>query len=255
MGFLTKFIPNFFVIGFSLFLFISSIFHCLPMAFSRHSNQKFILIIITILIISFYFMFIWCWLYAACTDAGSVEYDLKDKGEYNNVKQGLIPPCISGLRICPICLLPQPYGCIHCHKCKKCHLRQDHHCGVIGNCVADKNFKAFILSFIYASLFGFSLAFGGLFCVFDKNQDIINLLVTLYGGILGIILFIFGVSFFVGGFDYMSYRTPISKKIAFRRLLRTFGDTWFEKILPIQKHISEYAWPGVDWDTKETPLL
>ena len=200
-------------------------------------------------------MFIWCWLYAGFTDAGSVEYDLKDKGLYNNVIQGVIPPCLSGIGICPICHLPRPYRCVHCSKCGKCHLRQDHHCGVIGNCVADKNFKAFILSFIYAAIFGFSLSINGLFCIFNHFDDVIGLVVTLYGITLSLMLLGFGISFFVGAFDTMSYQTQISKKLSTKRLLGTFGDKWYEKIIPIQKHTSQYAWPGINWDMQETPLL
>ena len=106
-------------------------------------------------------------------------------------------------------------------------------------------------------LFGLSIFIIGLLLFLKNKNDVIGLVLWLYGVLLGLMLGAFGVSFLIGGFPTMSYNIPISKRVAFKRMIDTFGDKWYEKLIPIQKHLSQYAWPEVSWqyEIKEQPLL
>jgi len=44
---------------------------------------------------------------------------------------------------CRECKLWRPYRCGHCHTCKRCVLRLDHHCFVVGNCIGERNARFF----------------------------------------------------------------------------------------------------------------
>ena len=205
MNFCVRYSCNFIVLTFAAFLFVAFALNSCPKSKVFITN-KFTYFSISFFVTGSFIMFMWCWLYASFTDPGYIENDLERKGLLRQIRQGEIPIGMQGLKICPKCNLPQPFRCYHCEECERCVLRHDHHCGVIGNCVGDKNFKAFILSFFYSFLFGISSSIVGGICFFNQTTDIISLLVFLYGILLGLLLLGFGVAFFMGGFSAMSYK-------------------------------------------------
>ena len=253
--FFRAFFPNLFVISFAVGLGFTSLFVCLPPIISSTSGfYRFILILLWIIILCLFLMWFWSWCYASFTDPGRTEDDLKRRGLLNRIKQGDIPYCLRSLPICPKCGLPKPTSCHHCSTCGACHLRMDHHCGVTGQCVADKNFKAFILNFFYASIYGIFMFFSALVSVFHSQEfQIVSVILMLYSLLFGIALYFFGYSFFkdsrsgVGTLDKISGKS-ITSTLSFNKFMLSFGENWFQRLIPIQRKTTFLAWPGVCWD-------
>ena len=184
--------------------------------------------------------------------------NLEKRGYLNRIHRGDIPLCLSHLPICPHCRVPMPLNSMHCDTCKTCVLRYDHHCGVVGQCIADKNIKAFILSFFYAFLFGESSALTGItFCISDKNSqsfDIMKVLVligSLYSGVVGLSLFSFGLAtVFHQITAYMSADNDHSSFVRHRKFkfFKMFGNEWWQMLIPIQSTTTYLAWPGIRWN-------
>jgi hypothetical protein len=59
---------------------------------------------------------------------------------------------IESLPRCPHCDLPKPARAHHCGFCDRCHLRWDHHCPAVGNCVALRNHRSFLVMLTWAVL-------------------------------------------------------------------------------------------------------
>lgn len=85
-------------------------------------------------------------------DAGSIQAELKTKSRraiafYNeNVTR------IDILPKCDKCGCPKSSRTHHCSVCNRCYCRFDHHCPVVGNCIAYNNIKNFVLFFFYSGL-------------------------------------------------------------------------------------------------------
>ena len=58
----------------------------------------------------------------------------------------------ANLPFCKICNKPKPPRTSHCSRCRACRVRMDHHCDLIGNCVAYKNHKYFVLYLLYTTI-------------------------------------------------------------------------------------------------------
>ncbi|CAI2375030.1 unnamed protein product [Moneuplotes crassus] len=58
---------------------------------------------------------------------------------------------------CVACRMDQPPRAKHCDFCKRCVLRYDHHCFILGNCIGLHNFKPFLLLQYYTCLGGANL--------------------------------------------------------------------------------------------------
>lgn len=188
-------------------------------------------------------MWLWCWLYTSVMDPGRVKDDLQRRGELSEIHAGRIPRPLQGLPLCPFCLLPQPSTANHCFKCGACHLRQDHHCVIVGQCIADRNMKSFLLSFLYAGAFTVlsiicsvkSFAADG---TRKSSKEVAFFIVSLYVGIIGLAAIAFGLCSF-----WQSYH---ESNIPFSIYMSTFGTAWWEKLIPIQE-TTFLAWPGVCW--------
>jgi hypothetical protein len=195
-----------------------------------------------------YSMFVWCWLYAAARDPGRVRDNLQARGVLSRVLNGDIPSCLRSLPICAFCRLPYPPDASHCTICHECVLRYDHHCDVIGNCIGDKNLKAFVLSFIYSFLFSVSNSIPGFVRLADRT-DTTNetgiMMSSAYLLLVGFVLLAFGCSFASGGLDAVRKRVVDEKSVR-RKFLKAFGDSWWQRIIPLQGKTTFLSWRGVN---------
>ena len=240
-------ISNFIVFLIAALVGGGTMFYVIPVTARAKGNNLFNLNIIVVLCT--FCMWAWCWLYAALSDPGFVDEDLKRRGYYENVKDGNIPTFLSGLPICQHCHMPMPPAAIHCRDCDRCVLREDHHCGVLGQCVGDMNFKAFIQSFFYAAFLSIeSGAYGIYGAFFGKEFNIFGLIIGVYGFILSIMMLGFGFSFFNMG---RSNRSTGSKKIPMDEYLKSFGTQFWQFFVPIQRTSTNLAWPGIEWEFNE----
>ncbi|KAH0790067.1 DHHC zinc finger domain containing protein [Histomonas meleagridis] len=237
-------ITNSIVIAIGLGFAYSSLIVSIP-SFKSEDN-KFFINTLWCITAFFFIMWIWCWIYSATADPGRTSDDLKDRGYLQEIQKGNIPIPLRGLPICHKCGLPQPPNAEHCDICNSCHLRFDHHCGVIGNCVADKNLKSFTLSFIYGGIFSAITTIVGLISFSKLNKEkkgnpsvIIGLIITVYSGAISIVLIAFGLGIF---FENLSH-----SKLSLTKYLWTFGNHWWQKLIPIQRKTTFLAWPGVFW--------
>lgn len=100
-------------------------------------------------------IFLWTYYVACWSDPGSTERFYKKLGVLDQILEKKIPPELTLMPVCKVCHLPKPERTHHCSRCNQCYFRFDHHCPLIGNCVALNNFKGFILMPIY----------GGILCI------------------------------------------------------------------------------------------
>ena len=179
----------------------ATIFYVIPQAINK-LDPPFFKLHETYFLFTF-FMWAWSWFYATFADPGRVIDDLKKRGYYDQIRKGDIPHFLQQFPICPKCNVPRPPGAVHCEDCDTCILRQDHHCGVIGQCVGDKNFKAFLQSFFYGGILSLEAGFIGLYYTLKTKSkddiDIVGLILSVYGFVLCVMLLSFGYSFFSMG--------------------------------------------------------
>ena len=66
------------------------------------------------------------------------------------------------LKACFECQFYRPFRAVHCDICGTCSLKLDHHCPWVGNCIAKRNYKYFLLFVNSICLLILSTVFGGL---------------------------------------------------------------------------------------------
>ena len=245
--FCARFIPNVFVIVIAVFIGLPNFIWFYPFLISKTSNIFFI--IDSFLALFFIIMWCWCWLYTGIADPGRVKDDLEAHGLLKRVQQGDIPECLRNLEICHICNLPIPYSACHCKSCGTCILRQDHHCGVTGQCIGDKNFKSFVLSFLYGGLACLSILPTAISTLRNDNYFLGAMVMIIYSGLFAFVLLSSFISFSLNSIKSLSVIDQIngrSKKTSFKKLFMTFGNTWYDT--------TDYAWPGIIWDTDDSSL-
>eukprot|EP00698_Gefionella_okellyi_P012155 TRINITY_DN3249_c0_g1_i1.p1 TRINITY_DN3249_c0_g1~~TRINITY_DN3249_c0_g1_i1.p1 ORF type:complete len:321 (+),score=35.34 TRINITY_DN3249_c0_g1_i1:114-1076(+) len=57
------------------------------------------------------------------------------------------------LKVCDTCNILRPARCTHCSSCNNCVAVLDHHCGVLGTCIGERNYRWFIL-FAWSAFLG-----------------------------------------------------------------------------------------------------
>jgi hypothetical protein len=128
---------------------------------------------------------------------------------------------------------------------------------VTGRCIADKNFKGFVLSFFWGGLLGF-LMFPGGFVASLPSPRALAIASSAYSAMIGVSFWIMGF-----GFACESFRRTVSngeiagmgKRMGVAKFLQTFGKKWWQRLLPTQEAATSLAWPGVDWTDQEGPFL
>lgn len=81
----------------------------------------------------------------ACVDPGVIP---RHSHSSNNTDEECDPPIKEHARYCKSCNIVKPDGAYHCDHCDACVREIDHHCGVIGQCIAGRN-KALFLGILY----------------------------------------------------------------------------------------------------------
>ena len=134
--------------------------------------------------------FVWLWSYflVCWFDGGSVEsemnklkrsgYDMKELDIYGK---------------CPKCNLPKPIRAHHCSKCKKCYLRFDHHCTIVGNCIGYRNMQPFVIFLCYSTAI---FVYNAIISLFTRRfyayiNDCEGIICFLVWGGLSYVLFVF----------------------------------------------------------------
>ncbi|XP_052199242.1 probable protein S-acyltransferase 15 isoform X2 [Diospyros lotus] len=74
--------------------------------------------------------------------------DVEDIGASD---QGSTKTGVQG-RHCDKCSAYKPPRAHHCRSCRRCILKMDHHCKWINNCVGYRNYKAFLVLLLYATM-------------------------------------------------------------------------------------------------------
>lgn len=149
----------------------------------------------------FILSFLWLWSYISTCwmDAGSIENELYKRGFIDlngQLKENLtLPTEIGEFPRCDRCHLPKPPRTHHCSQCGKCYYRFDHHCEIIGNCVAFRNMKSFMLLLLYSSILFFLAAITSIISYkITKNVDLSYILTAWVLAIcIGGIIFLFGI--------------------------------------------------------------
>lgn len=244
--------PNIVVFLMASVAFYTTIVYAFPQIISKSLNPGIVYFIFFIAILSFS-MFAWCWVYTISSDPGRIADDLHQRGLLNKIIRGDIPKCLQSFPVCEKCHVPMPLKSFHCDICHSCHLRYDHHCGVVGQCIADKNTKSFILSFFYASIYGIIATFVCFHYAFKLNShnlltldasEILVFVIGIYCALISICMVNFVFSMLLSEAVFLS---KIHKSITFSKMLKFFGNNWYTIFIPIQKQASPYAWPNVFW--------
>jgi hypothetical protein len=248
-------LPNLFVLGVSCGLFATSEFVILPNLLATQAQYSPIWILFQFLISGLWAMWVWCWFELIASNPGRVLDDLRERGFLREVLRGDIPRCLQHLKICPRCNLPNPPGSGNCSMCDACHLRFDHHCGVTGQCVADRNFKFFILNFFYGGVMCFLMFIPSLISAF-MQFDILPTLIAAYSGLLALVLLGSGFCFlWDNARDARSLHRECEARALAGAYIGTFGNMCLSLLLPLQKTSTLLAWPGVDWSGEHLMLL
>ena len=198
--------------------------------------------------ILFSLLWIWSYLQTCWLDPGQVLSELKRCGWY---KDGVLdlPPEVAELRRCEKCHLPKPTRAHHCSECNRCYFRWDHHCPVVGNCIAHRNMKAFMLFLFYSCCVILLSGLNGLLSYFFVKS--ITLMVAIVLIVLDIV-----VSLWIGCFAWQYIpevcvnRTTIEKiagndahtydKGTMKNIQEVFGEACYLWFLPIPPAMSAF---------------
>lgn len=254
-------VPNVLVISLGLGLGLITEISIIPKVIEQ-SDAEWFWYLCGIFTLCCFAMWMWCWFVTILGDPGRIRNDLQRRGVLHLVERGDIPNALRHLPICPKCRLPKPDGAYHCDICGDCFLRYDHHCGVTGQCVADKNFKPFILNFFYGGVYGLSMVIPSLVRVIRLGKGdtpVLPLVTLIYGGLLGLFLIGFGFSFLCSAAKETSVYDKITKratrKMKLGKFCSSFGVTFWDMVLPIQNTSTHLAWPGIDWENPDVMPL
>ncbi|KAK3033929.1 hypothetical protein RJ639_032361 [Escallonia herrerae] len=86
------------------------------------------------------------------TDPGGVPPAYMPDIEHSGDSDPVAKKSVAHLSHCGKCAAYKPPRAHHCRVCRRCVLRMDHHCLWINNCVGHRNYKAFFVLVIYATV-------------------------------------------------------------------------------------------------------
>jgi len=86
---------------------------------------------------------------SATLDPGYVSKSVNDGDLKETIDDLVVNGHFDGMNFCLACLVRKPLRSKHCHVCKRCTARHDHHCPWIWNCVGANNHRQFLLFVIF----------------------------------------------------------------------------------------------------------
>jgi hypothetical protein len=242
-------------IGFGIFIILTIIDYYFTIMMSLnwfivHHFPIFPIITMILTFISF-LMFFWCFILLIFSDPGTVAKDLERRGFLKQIRAKKIPHNLQHLPICKKCKLPYPPLSHHCLRCGNCFLHHECHSNLWGRCIADKTFKAYILMFFWSGISGLFLFCLNTVLVF-YDRTFVTFLFLIYSGWFTILLFAKGaVTLMENRNDRTFYDRKLRKrgrKIGTFEIFQTFGEKWWQKIIPRQINCTSFAWPRINWD-------
>ena len=194
-------------------------------------------------------------------DSQSSRYDpLTSFKELQNV-----PEFFKYVPICPKCGLPKPERTHHCSTCNLCYFRFDHHCPLIGNCVALNNMKAFMLFLFYSCALMFLASISLIVsCILFKSVEIsIAVMIAIFSCVVGAACICFGSQYVpmvcqnvttleqIGGIDPVTYDRGRRENVQ-----QIFGKNWIFWFLPTRPDLSGFTWAGYNCyiDNNNNPI-
>jgi hypothetical protein len=200
----------------------------------------------------FSLLWFWCYVETCWRDPGSVLSELRRMGLATS-SGGLapLPDELAALPRCQKCDLPKPARTHHCSECDRCYFRFDHHCPVVGNCIALRNMKAFMLLLFYSCvLIMFSAIVHLTASLTIEDTDTTFPIAGLVGGILvSFVLGTFAASYIpnvcinrttierIAGLDAQTYNAGPSANMR-----QIFGESCFLWILPTPPPVNGFVW-------------
>jgi hypothetical protein len=130
----------------------------------------------------------------------------------------------------------------------------DYHCHVAGQCVADRNFKFFVLSFFWGGASAL-IMFCPILVLLLDGLPIVPVMNVAYSIAFGIILLVSGASFVWQNYRDVKVLFKFDAKPLTRKKYFALGKTFWEKVMSFHAGKTSLAWPGVDWTDDDLVLL
>ena len=203
--------------------------------------------------ILFSLLWIWAHLVTSWLDAGSVKAELIDKNMLNPHTNQLhdLTPDINSLTRCSKCGLPKAERTHHCSQCNMCYFRFDHHCPIVGNCIALKNMKAFMLFMFYSAFLFIDLM--GSFCLYfsRKESKIYSFLWVIF--LIGVVMTLYLISFGASYIPNVCVNRTTLEDIArieqdrynqgnVDNFKQVFGESPWKWFFPFRSNIDAFSW-------------
>ncbi|KAK8883009.1 hypothetical protein M9Y10_045657 [Tritrichomonas musculus] len=189
-------------------------------------------------------IFLWTYYVACWSDPGSTERFYKKLGVLDKILEKKIPPELTLMPVCKVCHLPKPERTHHCSRCNQCYFRFDHHCPLIGNCVALNNFKGFILMPIY----------GGILCILLSIELFMQHRKAFYYSIIPLPFAAYFIYFSLSYCRNIVKNVTTLETFTFKvdnifgsnrfKNFQQFFDGFFGVFLPTKPKISGFYWSG-----------
>lgn len=210
--------------------------------------------------LAFWSIFSFFWIIAhivtSWLDAGSVERCLEKRKLLHNGNLAELPEDIIRYQKCPKCNLPKSDRTHHCSECNRCYFRFDHHCPLVGNCIALRNMKAFVLFNVYSALLLILCALNIIFFTKKDKSDFHGIMWFVFAILLFFALFTscFGLSYCT---NLTTNRTTLERiakqdpdqynKGSVNNLKQILGESWWTWIIPIPNNIDGFKWSELQY--------